>query len=321
MSWFSCHILTPYFTGYRKNIDWRNIDSEDDDAWPSQAINSNNPPTHSGSAYYRPSAVQPSRWASPPRKLPNVAAELEVERLVKGVPVVVGPQLPDAPLLLPFQSRPAPVQPDSVQAPPSSGAWQSGAHAIGGMNTDVAAGDNVKPFIYEEVSRHSDGSTEPSQSYGGSSNTAGDYGQAKPDSQVSSSNNASPPKKPASPWHPLKTGAQSFNPSRMNFPGGNAQARYQQPDDGRVSWQLQNPAELPQQMREPILPPAPPPKYIIQSRNGYQRLSYIYTNSRYTPEYAAPVKSEGATDPTPSQPAALSDVKNPQRYNYVLPKL
>lgn len=218
-----------------------------------------------------------------------MAAELEVEGLVKGVPLVLGLQLPDGPLLLPLPSRPAPVHPDSVQAPPSSGAWQSGPHAIGGMNTDFAAGGNVKPLIYEEVFLHSDRSTEPSQSYGSSSNTAGDYGQAKYDSQASSSNYASPPKKPAFPWHPLNTGAQSSNPS-----GGNSQTRYQRPDDSKVSWQLQNPAELPQQMSKPILPPAPPPKYIIQSRNGYQRLRYIYTNSRYTPEYAVPVKSEGA---------------------------
>lgn len=357
-----------HFTGYGYPYasDSRNIG---DDVNDEVLTYSNNPPTRTVYAAYKPPAVQGPGWAPSRQNVPNKPSDLEVERLVNGVQRVWGLENPDEPLVFPLPSDPAkpqhgPVQPQSTllsvastngmpaypsagdstyssptayYAPsttsqaaksPSSESWQpepdSSGYGVVDLNSG-AAGGNINHLVYEDVFDYPSESAEPSHSYGSTSNTAGWYGQATDESQESSTRYASTLEKPSAPWYPTNAGAQPVYPSRTESSSGGVnfnfgQAGYQ-PRDDKVSWRPQKTyntqkVAVSQRVSEPILPPAPPPSYIIQSRNGYQRGRYILKNTRYSPEFDAPmpVSSKGVKGPAPSRPAAPNGVKSPQRY-------
>ncbi|KAK9535051.1 hypothetical protein VZT92_007457 [Zoarces viviparus] len=111
---------------------------------------------------------------------------------------------------------------------------------------------------------------------------------------MSTGSSTSPPKKVSSPSNPVNVGARSVYPSGMGrpfywFSGVD-------PDRSKENYPAQKPvvgpqkAVVTQRVSEPIRPHhPPPPSYIVQSRNGYQRTSYLHSNSRYSPDVPRPM--------------------------------
>lgn len=208
---------------------------------------------------------------------------------------------PDQPLVFPLQGSSAnalPAPPTKGSENPPSSDWPpkpaDGGSSTPGFNTgsDTKVVPS-KPLIYEDIFKYlaqgsgapqSQGS--PPQAAGGSSHVS--QGQRQP----------------------ANGGAWLFQPSR---PISSGQSGYQ-PQGGEVSWQ-QNPAnanQAPQRQGADVYSPVPPPSYIIQSSNSYQRFQKTYRKSKYTPEFAAP-QSEGSPA---LQPAAPPHFKGPQRYSH-----
>ncbi|XP_054462916.1 uncharacterized protein LOC129098002 [Anoplopoma fimbria] len=163
-------------------------------------------------------------------------------------------------------------------------------------------------LVYEDVFQY----PEPS-------NAAGQYGQADYMSEGSSTSST---QQGSFPSYPTYVGAQPAYPSVVlspsyGFSGGEnpnfSQLGYQPRDEipslPQTYVSPQN-VQVAQRVSEPILPP-PPPSYIVQSRNGYQRARYLFNKSRYSPEVGLPlsVHSKGAK----GNPAAPKGAKNPER--------
>ncbi|XP_073351469.1 uncharacterized protein [Pagrus major] len=272
-------------------------------------------------SYNKPAAAQQPAWAPSQQ---NGAAE----RIVNGSPRDWGLENIDKPLVFPLPSNPAkpqtgPVQPQtsfSDGMPATQSAADSTYYAsptayyapastsqaakapsfepvdagygVVDFNTDSsAAGANIYHLTYEDVFQYPSENVAP-QGYGTVSNAAGGYDRAQP-------------------VYPSSLG--SFN----NF----GQTGYQPQNE--VPLRPQKPANTqkvatPQRVSEPIFPPAPPPSYIIQSRNAYKQARYLLSHTKYSPEYPQPVaaSSKGAKGPAPSQPAAPKGVKNPPRIKW-----
>lgn len=316
------------------------------------------PLTNAANANYKPTAVHQPRWDPFQQNVPKTPSGPVAERLIHGVQREWGQEDPHKPLVFPLrgQATPqlSPVQPQptflgvasasaegsSYESPtvhyapsssraaesPSIESWQpdSGGYDVVD-NTDSSAAGNNDHLVYEEVFRYPN-SAEPSQSYDGTSNAAGGYGQVGQGRQEASTRDASAFREPLVPWQSTNAGARPIYPARMeDFLGGMnfnfGPAGYRPRDDG-ASLQPQKAAktekvEVSQRVSEPVFPPAPPPSYIIQSRNSYQRGWRRLANSKYTPEFnaAVPMSSNGAKGSATSPPAAPKGVANPQRYS------
>lgn len=200
----------------------------------------------------------------------------------------------------------------------TSESWQpqpdsSGVGVIYSNTDSSAAGSNTNHLVYEDVFQYPSENAEPLPSYGSISSIAGGNGQATDESQESLVSYA------PTLVRPSNAAAQPVYQSRERFPGAMdvnfVQTGYQPYES---SWQPQKPfnsqkVEDAQRVSEPVFPPAPPPSYIIQSRNGYQRAKYILKNSRYLPHLTAPMnaRSKGIKG-QPDQPA--TPIQEPLRY-------
>ncbi|XP_031727958.1 uncharacterized protein LOC116397009 [Anarrhichthys ocellatus] len=142
------------------------------------------------------------------------------------------------------------------------------------------------------------------------SNTAGRSSQAD---YMSTGSSTSPPKKVSSPSNPANVGAWPVYPSGMGRPFNWFSGV--DPDLSKESYQAQKPvvdpqkAVVTQRVSEPIRPHHPPPSYIVQSRNGYQRTSYLHSNSRYSPDVPRPMPAS-STGSGSKLKAAPDGVKN-----------
>lgn len=175
----------------------------------------------------------------------------------------------------------------------SSRVPQSSTHSNGMRN------DNG--LVYEQVFQYPEGS-DPSQGYSGFSSTGSGSGQAT-GSQESSRSYDSTQEMPS--FH-YQTNAAAY-PSGMEDPSFGPTGYYQkfsQVPQKAVFWRVS----------DPLVPPAPPPSYIAQSRNGYQRMRYSRTHTKYSPDpYASMPMSQDTKDPPPQQ-AGPGVAKEPQRY-------
>ncbi|XP_054462914.1 translation initiation factor IF-2-like [Anoplopoma fimbria] len=204
---------------------------------------------------------------------------------------------------------------DSWQPAPASGGQDVAATLTGpgspnqNLNSGSSGSGYYNPhLVYEDVFQY----PEPS-------NAAGQYGQADYMSEGSSTSST---QQGSFPSYPTYVGAQPAYPSVVlspsyGFSGGEnpnfSQLGYQPRDEipslPQTYVSPQN-VQVAQRVSEPILPP-PPPSYIVQSRNGYQRARYLFNKSRYSPEVGSPlsVHSKGAK----GNPGAPKGAKNPER--------
>lgn len=204
---------------------------------------------------------------------------------------------------------------------PTSESWQPQPDGSGdgvvGSNTDSSAADsNTNHLFYEDVFQYPSESAKPPPSYDSISSIAGGNDQATDESQESLTSYA------PTLVRPSNTAAQPVYQSRESFPGATdvnfVQTGYQPYDE--FSWHPQKPfnsqkVEVAQRVSEPVFPPAPPPSYIIQSKNGYQRAKYILKNSRYLPHLTAPIDARSKDiKGQPDQPATPILDQEPLRY-------
>lgn len=289
-------------------------------------------PAYTG--YNKPTVTRQPAWA--PFRQPSAP---QAERVVNGSPRDWGLEKLDEPLVFPAKTQPGPVKPQTpvgVRMPAAEGAAGStlaGPTAYNalastsqaakspsftpvdagyGVADSSAAGANVHHLTYEEVFQYP--SLTERRGYGPVSNTAGGYDQANSVSKRSSTGFPSMLNYPSSSSYPADTRAKPVYPSSRGSFTNFGQTAYQ-PQNG-VFLRPQKPAktqkvQAPQRLRGPIIP-LPPPSYIIQSRNAYQRAKYLLSHTKYVPEYPQPmaVSSKGAK----GQPAAPKAAKNPHRY-------
>lgn len=287
-------------------------------------------PAYTG--YNKPTVARQPAWA--PFRQPSAP---QAERVVNGSPRDWGLTNLDEPLVFPFRSSPAKPQPGLVKPQtPVGGSMPANQGAAGSTyagptaynapaSTSQAAkspsfapvdagyaGANVPHLTYEEVFQYP--SSTERRGYGTVSNTAGGYDQANSMRKGSSTGIPSIMNYPSSSSYPADARAQPVYPSSRGSFTNFGQTAFQ-PQNG-VFLRPQKPAktqkfQAPQRSREPIIP-LPPPSYIIQSRNAYQRAKYLLSHTKYTPEYPQPmaVSSKGAK----GQPAAPKVAKNPHRY-------
>lgn len=332
-------VFTGY--GYPYASDSLNIadDDDDDEILTSATSDSINKLTSTVYATYNPTAVQQPDWAPAQQNIPSGP---EVERLIHDVPRVWGLEDPQKPQLGPVQPQSTLLGDSTYASPtiyyapstsqaansPSAESWQpdSSGYSMVDLNTDSSAAGNTNHLVYEDVFHYPSKSAEPPQSYGSISNAAGGSGQSNLESQESSTRGASAFGTHSFPRYPTNAGAWLVSPARMesfhrgvNFNFGHTGYR---PHDG-VSLHPQKAAktqkvEVSQRVHDPIFPPAPPPSYIVQSRNGYQQGRHVLSHTRYSPEFNAPmpINSKGGEGPAPSRPAAPKGVKDSQRYSY-----
>lgn len=234
-------------------------------------------PTKRGDPASRPSAA---RWQSLAVKKPPVKpGALDVEQLENARPVVG--EHPDQPLVFPLHGNSA----NALPPPPSQGSqnllssqWHP-KPAAGGSSVPGFDRLEKKPLVYEDIFKYLEQGSGALQSPVGPPQAAGGS------SQGSSSGHTFPQKQL------VKGGAWLFQPSKPVY-----LHRYQTPwkRSAKVYWHV------------------PPPSYLIQSSNGYQRFSKSYTNVKYDPEFAA-LQAKG--DPA-LQPAAPAHFQGPQRYSH-----
>ncbi|XP_035511715.1 uncharacterized protein LOC118323759 isoform X2 [Morone saxatilis] len=283
--------------------------------WPTfDQINwqfSNNPPAGSVYATNNKPEFTQSAWAPSRQDLPNTPSAREVQGLNNGLSRHWGPETADKPLLFPLKltdpakPQPGPVQPQpaplgvastySMPSSPSAGgptsyyapsstpraaqspsfdSWQpkpdSSGYGMIGYNTGSSAdgGANVPRLVYEEVFQYPSDNTKPA-SNGAIYNAAGGS-SVKYDS-------------PLLPSYPPNLEAQPADPSGMgSFPGG-VNLNIGQTDEPRHEI-----PSLPQKtvirtqkvVSQRLTEPVPPSRYIIQSRNGYQRRRRHLSKSR-----------------------------------------
>ncbi|XP_037647350.1 leucine-rich repeat extensin-like protein 5 [Sebastes umbrosus] len=200
--------------------------------------------------------------------------------------------------------EPAPSSTSQAAGSPNSESWQpvpvsSGYGVADYPNQDLNSGStgggssSTPHLVYEDVFQY------PPENTGASSNTAGGYSQGYPMSKGSST--ASTPEGPSLPSNPTNEGAQPVHPSSSGGEPLNLGQTDHQPREENPSPIPQTPAvstqdvQVTQRLSEPIRPPPPPPspsppplpRYFIQSRNGYQRARYLFSKSRYSPEFVS----------------------------------
>lgn len=188
-----------------------------------------------------------------------------------------------------------PSNQDSAYASQSSSHVSQSSPYSSGMRNDNG-------LVYEQVFQYSKGS-DPSQGYSGISSTGSSSGQAT-DSQESSRSYDSTQEMPSLLF---QTNAAAY-PSGMENPSFGPTGYYQkfsQVPQKVVSWRVS----------DPVFPPAPPPSYITQSRNGYQRMRYNRTHTKYSPDPYAPMPMSQDTKDPPPQQADPGVAKEPQRYS------
>ncbi|XP_018526359.1 uncharacterized protein LOC108879547 [Lates calcarifer] len=160
-------------------------------------------------------------------------------------------------------------------------ASSSQSQAANSPGSSAHGGDshNIPRLVFEQVFQYPSENKDPAPSSNdGASNTAGDYSLAHGMSEGSSSENAS---ESSFPSYPANAGAQPVftsgerSSSSLNF----GQTSYWPHNDKTTSWLPQEPVSTQKVVSpwvsKPLLPPTPPPSYIIQSRNGYQRDSEV----------------------------------------------
>lgn len=182
---------------------------------------------------------------------------------------------------------------DSAYASQSSGhVSQSSTHSTGMRNNGL---------VYEQVFQYPTGS-DPSHGYSGFSSTRSGSGQATRSQESSRSYDATW----EMPSFHYLTNAAAY-PSGIEDPSFGPTGYYQkfiQFPQKAVSWRVSDPA----------FPPAPPPSYITQSQNGYQRMRYSHTHTKYSPDPYAPMPMSQDTKDPPPQQADPGVAKEPRRY-------
>lgn len=161
---------------------------------------------------------------------------------------------------------------------------------------------NGNGLVYEQVFQYSKGS-DPSQGYS-IYGTGSDSGQATYP-QESSRSYDSIQEMPSFHFQTNTAAYPSGMENQSSGPTGYYQRFFQVPQKA-VSWGVS----------DPVIPPAPPPpSYITQSRNGYERMRYSHTHTKYSPDPYAPTPMSQDTKAPPPQQADPGVAKEPQRYS------
>lgn len=257
------------------------------------------------------------------------APSFHVEILVNGVPRDWGLENHDTPLVFPLRPNSQPSYPGTDGAthhagssayydpapsqPEESPGFDSGPVGSGHGVTDFNAGSsahgsdsgNMPHLVYEDIFQYPSENTQASDPSHAGLASVGGYSQAHHTNKGSLNENA------------LEASFVSYQPVAASGKGNSYQ-----PTNVKALPQLApkpviSQEEVSQRVSEPIPhpppppPPPPPSSYIIQTRNGYQRLRYLHTKSSYSPEFPPPMpmRSLGVKRPA-TYPAAPKSVKN-----------
>lgn len=187
----------------------------------------------------------------------------------------------------------------SMADPPSS---QDSAYASqSSSHVSQSSGMRNNGLVYEQVFQYPKGSG-PSQGYSGFSSTGSGSGQATGSQESSRSYDSTW----GMPSFHYQTNAAAY-PSRMKDPSFGPTGYYQKfipVPQKAVYWRVS----------DPVIPPAPPPSYITQSTNGYQRMRYSRSHTKYSPDPYAPMPMSQDTKNPPPQQADPGVAKELQRY-------
>lgn len=177
---------------------------------------------------------------------------------------------------------------------------QSGSR-LAQLSTHSSGMHNDNRLVYEQVFQYSKGS-DPSQGYSGFSSTGSGSGQATNSQEPSKSYDSAQ----AMPSFHYQTNAAAY-PSWMEDPSFGPTGYYQK--------FMQVPQKAVSSIvSDPVVPPAPPPSYITQATNGYQRMRYSRTHTKYSPDPYAPMPMSQDTQNPPPQQADPGVAKELQRY-------
>lgn len=330
------------------------IDDEDgvltsESYWPTS---NSNPTVYT--SYNNPSVAQQPVSVPTLTKLPNAPSAPQVERLVNGVSREWGLENTDKPLSFPlrpnYRSDPVNPQPGSSQphatslnvgssnsehpspststnyasstarydlvlsyTPPSLDSWEPEPISSEHMTVDFSTGgheaDSSKKhnLVFEEVFRFPSNAEPSAPSHGGISNSAGEYSQAHYISEGSLAENAV---EPSFPHYPAHVRAQP-----VAAPGKGSSSSSYQPHKRTYPQVPQKPvSRFPKVVFQRVSQLILPPRYIIQSRNGYKQRKQFLSISTYLPGFPSPmpVSSVGVKEPV-SYPAAPKGIKNPKR--------
>lgn len=257
-----------------------------------------------GASASRASAARWPSWAS--KKNP-VKSGVDVEKLENARPVMWAQERRDQPLVFPLKGNNA----NTLSGPTIQGSEshqssdQQQKPVDGGSHDAGSSAENVndRRLVYEEVFKYPTQDSGAPQSQGSPSQAPGGHGQDRQ-------------------WYPQlkqqpKEGGRPSHPSRSI---SSRQSGYK-PHEGKFAWQqMRYTAEqVPQKPSDEVRPPAPPPpKYIIQSTNGFQRYRKTYRVSKYSPNFDAP-QPDGLKEFGPVfQPAASKRFKDPQWYSHTM---
>ncbi|XP_019957425.1 uncharacterized protein [Paralichthys olivaceus] len=277
--------------GYPYISDSRNIgdDAEDEALMSHDWQASNGQP--SATAYASNNKLSAARQPASVATRQTVPSAPAAERIVNSESRDWGQRDANVPMVFPLSRNYKPSDPARPQPGPSTG-----SNTLGGGSRKVPS------LVFEDVFQYSAENAAQSPSDGGVSNTAGGGGQA---GYVGSFEYSS---EPSFQNYPANAGGQWVATSANESPSS-GKTSYQTNDESQDSPE----EEVSLIVSEPILPPPPPPSsYIIQSRNGYQRVRYLFNKSRYSPVFAPPLPVRPMA-PERRKPAAPVGVKNPQR--------
>lgn len=250
-----------------------------------------------------PAAVNPLNWAPSLQQEPNPGVN-QVGGPVNGMAWMWKQDL-NKPLTFPLSNQAGQsswsASTNAMADPPGNQAYASQSSSRASQSSAHSSGmRNDNGLVYEQVFQYPKGS-DPSQGYSDFSSAGSGSGQAT-GSQESSRSYDSTQEMPS--FH-YQTNAAAY-PSGIDpsfGPTGYYQKFMQVPRKA-VSWRVS----------DRVVPPAPPPSYITQSRNGYQRMMYNRTHTKYSPDPYAPMPmSHDVKDPPPQQ-ADPGVAKEPQRY-------